>query len=105
MGLSISSQTFFDNITDADGYISPDLKLEVDNCSAPYCKVRGDRPTCSNTYFENLPAGYEVIQILRPNEVCYLGVLLMLPQSLNSTAKFNAHSIMIQYENISLVGK
>ena len=64
MGLSFSSQTFFDNITDTDGYITPDLKLEVDNCSAPYCKVRGDRPTCSNTYFENLPAGYEVIQIL-----------------------------------------
>ena len=56
-----NSKAFFDNITDAEGKISPDLKLEVDNCDDPYCRVRGDRPTCSNTYFENLPAGYEVL--------------------------------------------
>ena len=54
-----SFQAFFDNITDADGKISADLKLERDECSAPHCRVRADRPTCSNTYFENLPNGYE----------------------------------------------
>ena len=60
MGLLNSSQAFFDNITDAEGKISQDLKLEVDNCGDPYCRVRRGRPTCSNTYFEDLPAGYEV---------------------------------------------
>ena len=60
MGLLNSSQDFFDNITDAEGKISQDLKLEVDNCGDPYCRVRRGRPTCSNTYFEDLPAGYKV---------------------------------------------
>ena len=58
--VELSSQAFFDNITDAEGKISQDLKLEVDNCGDPYCRVRRGRPTCSNTYFEDLPAGYEV---------------------------------------------
>merc|ERR1712150_312397 len=60
-GSAADLQAFFDNITDAEGKISNDLKLEVDNCGDPYCRVRRGRPTCSNTYFEDLPAGYEVL--------------------------------------------